>query len=100
MLAAWVMGSRGDRLRAVARQPELEAGAPPGRGDQIQRAAVIVRDLAAEVEPEAGPLSDCAGGEERIEDALGQLGWNPGAAVGDDDLHPLPLGARGDPDAP
>ena len=84
----------------VAREPQLETGAPPRCIDQIQGTAVIVRDLAAEMEPEAGPLADFAGGEERIEDALGEIGRNPGAAVGHDDLDPFPVGARGDADPP
>ena len=61
---------------------------------------MIVRDLAAEMEPEAGPLADFPRGEERIEDALGEIGRNSRAAVGDDDLDPFPVGARGDPNAP
>ena len=61
---------------------------------------MIVRDLAAEMEPEAGPLADFTGGEEGIEDALRQIGRNSRAAVGHDDLHPLPVGARGDADPP
>src|SRR5580692_10604135 len=84
----------------MAREPQLEAGAPSRCIDQIQGTAVIVRDLAAEMEPEAGPLADFTRGEEWIEDALGEIGRNPGAAVGDDDLDPLPVGARGHPDAP
>ena len=65
-------------VRMLAREPQLETGAPPRCVDQIQGTAVIVRDLAAEMEPQAGPLADFAGREERIEDALGEVGGIPG----------------------
>src|SRR6185436_7705311 len=93
-------GSRCGRLRPLPRQPQPEASPPTRRGDEIQRAAVIVRDLPAEMKPQAGPVPNLAGREERVEDALRQLGWDPRTAVRDSYFDAFALGSRRDPDAP
>ena len=57
--------------------------------------AVVVADQAPDdVEAQAGALPDRLGGEERIEDALADLGRDAGSVVDDADDDALPLAVR------
>src|SRR5512138_2216456 len=69
------------------RQLEHEARAAVGRLLELDRAAVLLRDLVADGEAEPGPLPLCLGGEERLEDALRDLRADARAGVRDRQLH-------------
>jgi hypothetical protein len=70
------------RLQLVERQADAEAGVA-GLGADAEVAAVLADDAHGVVEAEAEALAGRLGGEERLEDAVLQLGRNAGAGVPD-----------------
>ena len=55
----------------------------PGRGLDVDRAAVLLDDPVADREAQPGPFADRLGGEERVEDPLADRRVDAAAGVGD-----------------
>src|SRR5688500_17020001 len=77
--------------RRIQRQADVEHRAPRLRVDG-EAAAVALRDDAVRgVEPESRALADPLGGEERLEDALADVGRDARAVVTDLDERARPV---------
>src|SRR5207253_1300487 len=61
-------------------------------------AAVLLEDAVGDRQAETGPGPDLFRREERVEDALLELGRDPGPRVREGDPDQLVVAARGDPD--
>src|SRR5262245_29751752 len=72
---------------AADRQNDREARPLPDLGAHVDRATVLVDDLADDREAEAGPLADVLGREERIEDLRQHVRGNAVARVRNLDSH-------------
>src|ERR1039458_10054260 len=70
------------RLQLIQGQPHAEAGGSRLRL-HAQMAAMLAHDAHGVVEAKAKPFAGCLGGEERLEDALLQLGRDAGPGIPD-----------------
>ena len=69
-------------LELVEGQADSEAGRA-GLGSDTHVSAVLADDAHGVVESESETLAGGLGGEEGLEDAFLQLGWNAGASIPD-----------------
>src|SRR5262249_9034388 len=76
------------------RQQDAERRSGSGHAAEVDAAAMVLHDLVRDGEPEPGPR--LLGGEERIEDTVGERGRNSRAAVHHLDLYAT---VEGPPDA-
>ena len=68
-----------------------------GLGLDVKLSGELLGDDAVnDLEAEAGAGSLRLSGEERLEDARKNIGWNPGAVIDDRDNKPIGLGPSGD----
>src|SRR5690349_22885209 len=83
----------------MARQLDSQFGAAPGQVSGMYLAAKILHDAIRDREPEAKPLTQSLGGEERIEDLVDLVGRNAGPVVRhfDQDMVFRCLRRNGDP---
>src|SRR5262245_66449810 len=80
---------------AADRQNDREARPLPDLGAHVDRATVLVDDLADDREAEAAPLADDLVREERIEDLRQHVPGNAGRRVRNRDSYPFLLRAAG-----
>ena len=89
-------GSTARRTGVLTGQADDEAGVA-GLGLNFKLSGKLLRDDAVnDFEAEAGAGALWLGGEEWLEDAGKNIGWNSGAVIGDRDDQPFRLGPGGD----
>ena len=90
-------GGSGERTcLAAAGQEDGDAGAPPGRGLDVDRAARVGDDAVHGRQPQARALAGVLGGEEGLEGAVAHLLGMPGPVVDHGDAHAVGHAGHGD----